>query len=279
MKEHGWIEGQNYSFEYRFADGKEDALPKLAAELARLRVDAIVTDSSPATRAAKEATQTIPIVGISNDPVASGFVSSLSRPGGNVTGISLLSADLTARRLQLLSEVVPGLARVTLLLNPANPSHFALLKQTQSAAPSLKIELHVSEARTPDLLENAFAAISAARPGALIVLPDAMFFGEYPRVVAFAGTERLPTLFPEKQVVEAGGLMAYGSSIPAAFRGLAAYVDKIFHGANPAELRSSSRQRSSSRSTSRPQRRSASASRTNSSSPLTRWSSEQWKVA
>jgi putative ABC transport system substrate-binding protein len=236
LKEHGWIEGQNITFEYRFADGKEDDLPKLAAELVRLRVDAILTDGSPAIQALKNATRTVPIVAFSGDPVASGFVSSLSRPGGNITGISLLSADLAGRRLQLLSDMVPGLARVAVLLNPTNPIHFSLLKQTQAAAPSLKIELHVAEARAPDLLESAFAAISAAQTGALIVLQDAMFASEYLRVVAFAATERLPALFAEKGFVEAGGLMAYGPSIPAAYRRLAAYVDKIFHGANPAEL-------------------------------------------
>jgi putative ABC transport system substrate-binding protein len=236
LKEHGWIKGQNITFEYRFADGKQDALSKLAAELVGLRVNAIVAEGTPAIQAAKNATQTVPIVGICNDPVASGFVSSLARPGGNITGISLLSADLAGRRLQLLSEMVPGLARVAVLLNPTNPSHFALLKQTQVAALTLKIELHVAEARTPDLLESAFAAISAAQTGALIVLQDVMLFGEHPRVVAFATTEHLPTLFLEKQVVEAGGLMSYGPSIPGAFEGLAAYVDKIFHGANPAEL-------------------------------------------
>jgi putative ABC transport system substrate-binding protein len=236
LKEHGWIEGQNITFEYRYADGKQDALPKLAAELVRLRVDAIVAEGTPAMQAAKDATQTVPIVGLSNDPLASGFVSSLGRPGGNITGIGLLSADLSGKRLQLLSEVVVGLARVAVLLNPANPSHFALLKQTQSAGPALKIEVHVAEAGAPDLLESAFAAISAAHAGALMVLPDAMFFSEYRRVVAFGAAERLPTLYPEKQSVKAGGLMAYGPSIPAAYRRLAAYVDKILHGADPAEL-------------------------------------------
>ena len=221
LKEHGWVEGQNITFEYRYADGKQDALPKLAAELVRLRVDAIVAEGTPAMQAAKDATQTVPIVGLSNDPLASGFVSSLGRPGGNITGIGLLSADLAGRRLQLLSEVVVGLARVIVLLNPANPSHFALLKQTQAAGPSLML--------------SAFATISAAQTGAVIVLLDAMFF-EYRRVVAFAATERLPTLYPEKQSVEAGGFIAYGPSIPAAYRQLATYLDKILRGADPAEL-------------------------------------------
>jgi putative ABC transport system substrate-binding protein len=236
LKEHGWTEGQNITFQYRFADGDQDALPKLAAELVQSRVNVIVAEGTPAIQAAKDATHTIPIVGLANDPLARGFVSSLGRPGGNITGIGLLSADLAGKRLQLLSEIVVGLARVVLLLNPANPSHLALLKQTQAAGPSLKIEVHAAEARVPDLLESAFAAITSAQTGALIVLPDAMLFGQYPRVLAFAATQRLPTLFPEKQVVEAGGLMMYGPSLPAAFGGLAAYVDKIFHGANPAEL-------------------------------------------
>jgi putative tryptophan/tyrosine transport system substrate-binding protein len=146
LKEHGWIEGQNITFEYRYADGKQDALPKLAAELVRLRVDAIVAEGTPAMQAAKDASQTVPIVGLGNDPLASGFVSSLGRPGGNITGIGLLSADLPGRRLQLLSEVVVGLARVAVLLNPANQSHLALLKQTQAAGPSLRIEVQVAEA-------------------------------------------------------------------------------------------------------------------------------------
>jgi putative tryptophan/tyrosine transport system substrate-binding protein len=178
----------------------------------------------------------VKLPGPTRHPVASGFVSSLSRPGGNITGISLLSADLAGRRLQLLSEMVPGLARVTVLSNPTNPIHFRLFKQTQAAAQSLKIELHVAEARAPDLLESAFAAVSAAQTGALMVLSDAMFASEYLRLVAFAARERLPALFESKEFVEAGGLMAYGPSIPAVFRGLGAYVDKIFHGANPAEL-------------------------------------------
>jgi putative ABC transport system substrate-binding protein len=235
LKERGWIEGQNFTFEYRFADGKMDALPKLAVELLGLRVDAVVTDSTPAIQALNNATQTVPILAICNDPVASGFASSLSRPGGNITGISLLSADLAGKRLQLLSEMVPGLKCVAVLLNSTNPSNFAMLKQMQAAALSLKIELHVAEARAPDLLESAFAAISAAQTGALIVVQDAMLVSEYMRVVVFAATKRLPALFTDKEVAAAGGLMAYGPSVPAAFRGLT-YVDKIFHGAHPADL-------------------------------------------
>jgi putative ABC transport system substrate-binding protein len=236
LKEYGWVEGQNITIEYRFADGKADALPKLTAELVQLRVDAILTDSTPATQAAKNTTRTVPIVAITNDPVANGFVVSLARPGGNITGVSLLSAELVGRRIQLLTELVVGLARVAVLSNSANQSHAGLVKQTQAAAQSLGIEIEVADAPAPDKLENAFAAITAARAGALIVLPDVMFFGQYPRVVAFTAASHLPALFLEKQPVEAGGLMAYGPNILAIFRRAGAYVDKILRGANPADL-------------------------------------------
>jgi putative ABC transport system substrate-binding protein len=237
LKEYGWVEGRNITFAYRFADGKDEALPKLAAELVQSRMDAILTDSTPATQAAKDATRAVPIVmAVSNDPVASGFVASLNRPGGNITGTSLLAPELAGGRLQLLTEMVPGLARVAVLAKPSNPSHALLLKQTQTAAQSLSVELHVVEATAPEKLDSAFAAITATRAGALIVLADAMFFGQTPRLVAFTATARLPALFPEKQVAEAGGLMAYGPSILGSFQRAAAFVDKILRGANPADL-------------------------------------------
>jgi putative ABC transport system substrate-binding protein len=173
---------------------------------------------------------------MTNDPVASGLVASLNRPGGNITGISLLSAELAGRRLQLLSELVPGLARVAVLSNPQNASHAVLLRQSRDAAQSLNVELHVAEAPTPDKLDSAFVTIDEAHAGALIVFPDAIFFGQYPRVVAFTAAAHLPAMFPEKQVVQAGGLLAYGPSILAAFRELGVYVGKIFRGANPADL-------------------------------------------
>ena len=169
LKEYGWVEGQNITIEYRFADGKADALPRLAVEVVQLRVDAIVTDSTPATQAAKNATRTVPIVAIINDPVASGFIVNLARPGGNITGVSLQSAELAGRRIQLLTELVPGLARVAILSNPANQSHAGLVKQSQAAAQSLGIKIDVAGAPAPDSLENAFAAITAVRVGALIV--------------------------------------------------------------------------------------------------------------
>ena len=237
LKETGWVEGQNIAFEYRSADGKEDVLPKIAAELVQLRLDAILAEGTPAIRAAKDATQSIPIVmAVSNDPVASGFIASLNRPGGNITGLSVQSSELAGKRLQLLTEIVPRLARLAVLLNPTNPSHALAIQQMQTAARSFGIELHVVEASAPDKLDSAFATVAAVHADSLVVLPDGMFFGQHPRIVALTAASHLPALFPEKEVVKAGGLMAYGPSVPASFRRAAAYVDKILRGANPADL-------------------------------------------
>jgi putative ABC transport system substrate-binding protein len=237
LQEHGWIEGQNLSVEYRFAEGDQKQLPEIAMELVRLGLEVIVAESSPAIQAAKNATQSIPIVmATSIDPVQSGFVESLSRPAGNVTGMSLLTAELSGKRLQLLTEIVPGLSRVVALLNSANPAATLSLRQTQAAAQSLGIELHPVEVRTPDEFESAFAAITALRARAIIILPDGLLYNQHARIVAFAATSRLPALYPEKEVVQDGGLIAYGPSIPASFRRAAAFVDKILRGAKPADL-------------------------------------------
>ena len=238
LKEAGWIEGQNVVFERRFAaDGNNDLLQKLAAELAQLRMDAILVDGTQASRAAKNATSTIPIVmTAASDAVANGLVASLNRPGGNITGMTILAADLTGRRLQLLTEMVPSLKRVAVLANPTDPNQASQIKQAQTAAQSLNVELHVAEAAAPDKFESAFATIAAARAQALIVLQSASFFNQYPRIVAFTAALRLPALFAEKEVAQGGALMAYGPSIQACFRRAAAYVDRIFRGAKPAEL-------------------------------------------
>jgi putative ABC transport system substrate-binding protein len=237
LKEYGWVEGQNISFEYRFAEGKEDTLPGIAAELVQSRPDVIVAEGTAAIRAAKPATQTVPIVmATSADPVGTGLVASLNRPGGNITGLSLQTGELSGKRLQLLTEIVPGLARVVVLSNPLNPSIALAQEQMKAAAQSLGIEIHVVEVEAPDKFESAFAAVTTARAGALIVLPDPMLYGQHPRIVTFTAAAHLPALFPEKEVAEAGGLVAYGPSIPASFRRAAAYVDKILRGAKPAEL-------------------------------------------
>jgi len=173
---------------------------------------------------------------VSNDPVGTGLVASLNRPGGNITGLSILTGELVSKWLQLLTEIVPGLARVAVLSNPLNPSSAPLLEQTKAAAQSLGVEIHVAEVQGPDRFESAFAAIKAARAGALIVLPDGMLYSQHPRIVTFSAASHLPALFGQKEVVEAGGLIAYGPNIPASFRRSAAYVDKILQGAKPADL-------------------------------------------
>src|SRR5262252_3094966 len=237
LKEYGWIEGENIIVEYRFAEGKEDALPAIAAELARSRLDVIVAEATPAIQAAKTVTQTVPIVmATSADPVGTGLVANLNRPGGNITGLSLQAPELSGKRLQLLTEIVPGLARVAVLSNPLNPSMAMVLEQTKAAAQSLGIEIYVVEVKAPNKFDSAFAAVTSVRAGALIVLPDAMLYGQHPRIVTFTAAAHLPALFPEKEVAEAGGLIAYGPSIPGSFRRAAAYVDKILRGAKPADL-------------------------------------------
>ena len=237
LKEYGWVEGQNIIVEYRFAEGREDALPAIAAELARLRLDIIVAESTVGIQAAKTVTQTVPIVmATSADPVGTGLVANLNRPGGNITGLSLQAADLSGKRLQLLTEIVPRLARVAILSNPLNPNTAPIVEQTKAAAQSLGVEVHVAEVQAPDKFGSAFAAITSAHAGALIVLPDPMLYGQHPRVVTFTAASHLPALFPEKEVAEVGGLIAYGPSIPGSFRQAAAYVDKILRGAKPADL-------------------------------------------
>jgi putative tryptophan/tyrosine transport system substrate-binding protein len=212
-------------------------LPGIAAELVRLRLDVIVAEGTAAIRAAKTVTQTIPIVmATSSDPVGTGLVASLNRPGGNVTGASLQTAELSGKRLQLLTEIVSGLAQVAVLSNPLNPSIAPIVEQTKAAAQSLGVELHVVEVQAPDKFESAFTAITSAHAGALMVLPDPLLYGQHPRIVTFTTASHLPALFPEKEVAETGGLIAYGPSIPASFRRAAAYVDKILRGAKPADL-------------------------------------------
>jgi putative ABC transport system substrate-binding protein len=172
----------------------------------------------------------------SADPVGTGLVANLNRPGGNITGLSLQAPELSGKRLQLLTEIVPGLARVAVLSNPLNPNTAPIVEQTKAAAQSLGVEVHVAEVQAPDKFGSAFAAITSAHAGALIVLPDPLLYGQHPRVVTFTAASHLPTLFPEKEVADAGGLIAYGPSIPASFRRAAAYVDKILRGAKPGDL-------------------------------------------
>jgi len=238
LREHGYVEGQNIVIERRYSEGRAERTSALAAELVRLRVDVLVAVAASATLAAKEATTTIPIVSVAvQDPVALGSVQSLARPGGNITGPTLTGGlAIVGKQLELLKETVPGVSRVAVLWNPANPMLLQQLRDAEIAARSLNVQLQPVEARSPDELDRAFSAIIQGRPGALLVLADPMFFGQRTRLADFAVKNRLPALYGLRAHVEAGGLMAYGASIPALFRRAAGYVDKLLTGANPAEL-------------------------------------------
>ena len=237
LKEMGWVEGQNIAFEYRSADNKEDALPKIAVGLVQLRLDAILAEGTAAIQAAKDATQSIPIVmASSNDPVASRLIATLNQPGGNVTGLSLQSSELAGKRVQLLTEIVAKLARLAVLSNPTNPSHALAVQQMRSAAQSFGVGFAVVEASAPDKFDSAFATITTLGADSLVVLPDGMFFGQHRRLVELTAASHLPALFPEREVVEAGGLIAYGPSLPASFRRAAAYIDKILRGTKPGDI-------------------------------------------
>jgi putative tryptophan/tyrosine transport system substrate-binding protein len=237
MRELGWIEGQNIIFESRFAEGRNDRLPKLAAELVQLPADVIVTDSTAAAQAAKNATETIPIVMATiADPLRSGLVASLAHPGRNVTGLTLLAQDLDGKRLELLKEAVPTLARVAVLLNAANPGSVHSLSDTQKAAQTLGLQLQILQVRGPDEFEGAFAAATTEHADGLIQLSDAMLFQNRARFVDLAAKHRLPAIYEVKGFAEVGGLMSYGPNIPDQYRRAATYVDKILKGAKPADL-------------------------------------------
>ena len=232
----GYIEGQNLLIEYRYAGGKDALLPDLAAQLVHLNPDVILTWTVVGARVAKQATATIPIVsGSMSDPVAAGLVASLARPGGNLTGLTSLTPQLSAKRLQLISEVVPGLPRVAVLSTP-NPTAQLGLRETEVAARSLGVRLQALDVRSPDDLDSAFSAIVRERAGAVIVLADALFIQHRKRLVDLAAKHRLPAIYFGKEHVDAGGLMSYAPSFPDMFRRAAIYVDKILKGAKPADL-------------------------------------------
>ena len=237
LHELGYVEGQNIAIEYRSAEGKSERLPGLAAELVRLKVDVIVAASPPATEAAKQATSTIPIVfAVSGDPVAAGLVASLARPGGNITGLASISPELVGKELELLKAVAPKVSRVAVLQNPNNAGHALTLRQAEGAARALGVQLQVLKARTPSEIEAAFAAMSSQRAGGVLVLRDALFIAQRTQIAALAAKRRLPAVYGLREEAEAGGLMAYGASVPHMFRRAATYVDKILKGAKPADL-------------------------------------------
>ena len=233
----GYVQGRNLVFEPRSAEGKLERLPDLVADLIRLKVDVIVSSLSPAIRAAKQQTSTIPIVmaGI-NDPVGAGFVASLARPGGNVTGLSMLVTELSGKRLELLKETLPNLSRAAFLWNPTQPGQALALKDTQAAARVLGVTLQLYEVRDPNEFDGALAAMTKARAGALLVMTDPLTFSQRGQLTALAAKHRLPAMYALREFVDAGGLMAYGPSFPDSYRRAATYVDKILKGAKPADL-------------------------------------------
>jgi len=237
LRERGYREGWNLVFERRFSEGNAERFPEFAAELVRLRVDLIIVPTTPAALAAKHATQTIPIIIPSAiDPVGAGLVASLARPVGNITGLSALGPELSGKRLELLKEVVPGMTRVAVLWNAANPANASAWQETQAAAGALGLLLHSQDVRGPQDLEGAFALTAQARPDALLVLGDSLLNMHGQQIVAFATQQHLPSMFGRRESVRAGGLMYYGSSPPDRFRRAAYYVDRILKGAKPADL-------------------------------------------
>jgi putative tryptophan/tyrosine transport system substrate-binding protein len=233
----GYVEGQNIAIESRWTEGKDDRLPALAADLVRSKVDVIVATSGPATRAVQLTTRTIPIVmSLVNDPVGSGLVASLARPGGNVTGLTVMSPDLAGKQLQLLKEVVPEVSRVAVLRNPDNPAGTAMLREAEAAAQALGVQLQTLEARNPPEIDSAFAAMTRERAGALLILPDGVFLSQRSQIAELAMKRRLPSIRQSSAFPEAGGLMSYGANYLDLERRAATFVDKILKGAKPADL-------------------------------------------
>ena len=238
LRELGHVDGESIAIEYRWAEGQDSRLPKLAGELVRLKSDVIVTTGTPGTLAAIQATKTVPIVMASSaDPVASGLVSSLARPSGNVTGFTILGPELEGKRLELLLQTVPGLSRLAIFWNPSNPGIVSYFETVRNAGRNLRISLDpVMEVRSADELDNAFTVIASARPQALAVIADRFLLAHRKQIVDFAAVTRLPSMYPYREYVDAGGLMSYAPSNIELFRGAATYVDKILKGAKPGEL-------------------------------------------
>jgi len=238
LRELGWVEGQNIVIDYRYAEGRADRLPDLAAELVRVKVDLIVSWGTQGVMAAKNATETIPIVMIAvRDPIGTGLIASLARPGGNVTGVSgSAGLEWVAKQLELLKETVPKIARVAILSNPTNAYHQLAIRELDVAARPLGVQLQLLGARGANEFDGAFAAMAKESVGALLVLSDVMLNSHGTRLADLAAKSRLPAAYGVRESVEAGGLMSYGPSFHDSFRRGATYVDKILKGAKPAEL-------------------------------------------
>jgi putative ABC transport system substrate-binding protein len=237
LRELGYVEGQNIQVEYRYAGNDIARLAAMAAALVDAKVDLIVAGGTQAIVAAKQATATIPIVfPVTFDPVASGFVVSVARPGGNLTGMDALNPVVTAKRVELLKEVIPGIARIAVFRNPTNPGSLLALRQTEVAAKRLGIGLETLQVQTPEQLEDAFAAAAKARADAIMVISDNFFLTQLRRIVQLAMQQNLPGMFDTRDFVEAGGLMCYGADLGDLYRRAAGFADKILKGAKPADL-------------------------------------------
>jgi putative tryptophan/tyrosine transport system substrate-binding protein len=235
LRQLGYVEGENILVEYRLAEGLKDLATRVA-ELVGLKVDVIVTWTTPGTLAAKQGTKTIPIVAVSGDPVETGLVASLARPGGNVTGFAILTTDLEGKKLELLREAIPGVSRIGVLWNPDNPVWASAWKELPNAAQSLGLKLQPLEVRDPGEFEQVFASASSQRAGGLLVVQERLFVSHRQRIVELAARKRLPAMYGQSQFVDAGGLMSYGASVPDMLRRSAVYVDKILKGTKAAEL-------------------------------------------
>jgi|SRR5262245_14706848 len=237
LRELGYMEGQTIALEPRWAEGSYEGYPTLAADLVRLQVDVIVAVGGAATQATQQATRTIPIVmSVVIDPVGSGLVPSLARPGGNVTGLSMMAPDLVGKQLELLKEVVPNVSRVALLWNPANPGSAPQVREAEAAARALGVQLHTLEVRVPQEIDSAFAEMSKERAGALVVLADGVLTNQRIQITERAAARQLPAVYPQREYAEAGGLMVYSANPLDLERRAAVYVDKILKGAKPGDL-------------------------------------------
>jgi putative ABC transport system substrate-binding protein len=237
LRELGYVEGQNIVIEYRWAEGKYERFPALIAELLAQKVEVIVTAGTPASLAVKKATTSIPLVVVAvGDPVATGLVASLARPGGNVTGLNSTSEEIDGKRLELLRQIVPKLSHVAVFWNPENPTLLTSLREMRAAAKILGIRLQILEVRTSGDLDETFKAIVRERPGALVVMGDRLFLHNRQRIMDFASKQRLPEVPVHPELLEAGGLMSFGPSYPGMHRRAAYFVDRILKGTKPADL-------------------------------------------
>jgi putative tryptophan/tyrosine transport system substrate-binding protein len=237
LRELGYVEGKNILIEWRYAEGKVDRLPSLAAQLVHLKVDLIVTAASPPTRAAKELTSTIPIVmAFDDDPVGSGFVASLARPGGNITGLSSLALEIGGKQLELLKEIIPRLSRVAILGTSAVPQYANLVKEIDLAAKAVGVKVQHLDVLNASDLENAFGAASKALAGAVLVIGSPILNSHRTQIVVLAAKSRFPAIYSRPEYVQDGGLLYYGTSFPDLFHRAATYVDKILKGAKPGDL-------------------------------------------